>query len=501
MRPAFVGHYCNKYLHQTIHFYLILSYALQVFGVVFATSATNQHDFAKKLLEAGKYSDALSHFQHAINNNPNNYLTYFNRASVFITLNKPNLALDDLNKALELNVDFTSALIQRASLHVKMGNLDQAYTDYNKLLKQEPNNKDALIMHSKIEKLIKEKANITQDIIAEVEKRFEIHPNATSNVSQQFIHQVNPKVNDSYSTVKRPRSKNYASAECAKVVETNPEAKKASHIINDMIDEYMLNPCKAKIWFVIELCETIQATHIEIANHELFSSTLKDFTVYFSDIYPAMDWKLVGQFTASDMRALQTFDLNQVGFGKFIRVELHTHYGTEHYCPISEVKVYGASMVDEYEKENLVEINVEQPARTIRKPKTSAYRVYRNMMTFATNACGLTPTIVRPNKSDKRSSNLQQKEKPSKIVQPQQPTQQPVVKPNTPLKPSIFVELSNKVKALETSLKLQREEMEKRLNETEVKFEKFMHEFKSSVYNLIALVLAYLVYNMFLELM
>lgn len=305
-------------------------------------------------------------------------------------------------------------------------------------------------------------------------------------------------------------AKNYASAECAKVVETNPEAKKASHIMNDMIDEYMLNPCKTKIWFVIELCETIQATHIEIANYELFSSTPKDFTVYFSDIYPASDWKLVGQFTATDSRTLQAFDLNQVGFGKFIRVELHSHYGNEHYCPISEVKVYGASMVDEYEKsEKPVDLKSHEIDKAARKPKrrTSAYRVYRNMMTDI-DICGLSRSLERYD-SDVNPSALQQKEQPPSFVQPQ-PTPQPLNR-TMPLKPSIFVELSNKVKALETSSKNQEEiiknqeefirvfkdKIERRLIVVESKLEKFISNFNKFA----LIVIACIVYKLMLDIM
>lgn len=331
------------------------------------------------------------------------------------------------------------------------------------------------------------------------------------NISKQFIHRVNPAIqNTSHSTIKLPRSKNYASAECAKVVENNPEAKKASHIINEKIDDYMLNPCKTKIWFVIELCETIRATHIELANYELFSSMPKDFTVYFSDSYPASDWKLVGQFTAIDSRTLQAFDLSQVGFGKFIRVEIHTHYGSEHYCPISEVKVYGASMVDDYEKsENLVNGGPSKEEISVKEKKskrvTSAFRVYFRMMTEAPK-CGLSQSkIIKKDKNDPpklRPTDTILKDQPKTALP--QPTQQPAVNSTKPLKPSIFVELSNKVKALETTVKLQKEDFERRLNETkfeaEIKFEKFTQEFKSNLRKGLALVLSYFVYKTLLDL-
>lgn len=309
-----------------------------------------------------------------------------------------------------------------------------------------------------------------------------------------------------------PRSKNYASAECAEVVETNPEAKKASHIINEKIDDYMLSPCKTKIWFVIELCETIQATQIKLANYELFSSSPKDFTVYFSDVYPTSDWKLVGNFTATDSRALQTFDLNQVGFGKYIRVELNTHHGYEYYCPISEVKVYGTSMVDEYEKQILTDKEQKDQTNTSvvekrPKRKTSAYRVYYKMMTEIPK-CGLSQSkitkIEKKKKPDREPDTAQQNEQQPKNTVLPQPTPQPNPNKTIALKPSIFVELSNKVKALETTVNLQKEDIDslkRDLEEAKIDHEKFRHEYKSISIRVWALVLALLVYKLFLDLM
>uniref|UniRef100_A0A6G1SGU2 Protein osteopotentia n=1 Tax=Aceria tosichella TaxID=561515 RepID=A0A6G1SGU2_9ACAR len=305
------------------------------------------------------------------------------------------------------------------------------------------------------------------------------------------------------------RSKNYASGECAKVIESNPEAKKASYIINGMTDEYMLNPCGAKIWFVIELCDSIQATLIEIASYELYSSNPKDFTVYVSDIYPTEAWNLIGHFTAADSRTLQAFDLKQVGFGKFIRVELHSHYGNEHYCVISEVKVYGASMMEEYLGSDNQQENGNKTHKNhkIPKRKTSAYRVYRNMMTEP-SVCGLTvepsTDVGMPNVTVNKMF-YEHKEQP--ILKPivPQPTQPSNVTNRTaPLKPSIFVELGNKVKAMEASLKYQIEDIEKRLNEknelvkrAEAKVTKLKLQFESFA----LIIITYYVYKLMLDIM
>jgi hypothetical protein len=77
---------------------------------------------------------------------------------------------------------------------------------------------------------------------------------------------------------------NFASHECgAKVIATNPEAKNPGAILTNNNDEYMLNPCSAEIWFVIELCELVSVSKFEIGCFELFSSIPESFAVYTSD--------------------------------------------------------------------------------------------------------------------------------------------------------------------------------------------------------------------------
>lgn len=61
------------------------------------------------------------------------------------------------------------------------------------------------------------------------------------------------------------RIKNYASPDCgAKVIAANPEAASPSAILSPTRDDYMLNPCNVKIWFVVELCEPIQPQRVYI---------------------------------------------------------------------------------------------------------------------------------------------------------------------------------------------------------------------------------------------
>ncbi|XP_066537650.1 SUN domain-containing ossification factor-like isoform X2 [Hoplias malabaricus] len=157
--------------------------------------------------------------------------------------------------------------------------------------------------------------------------------------------------NGGSSTVKKvQKTTNYASVECgAKILSSNPEAKSTSAILMENMDVYMLNPCSNKIWFVIELCQPIQVKQLDIANFELFSSTPKDFLVSISDRYPTSKWTKLGTFHARDERTVQSFPLDEHLYAKYVKVELLSHFGSEHFCPLSLIRVFGTSMMEEYE--------------------------------------------------------------------------------------------------------------------------------------------------------
>ncbi|KJH40888.1 Sad1 / UNC-like protein, partial [Dictyocaulus viviparus] len=151
-------------------------------------------------------------------------------------------------------------------------------------------------------------------------------------------------------------TRNYASKECgAKVLLSNPEAENTKAILSEKEkDEYMRNPCeKAGYKFVIiELCETIQLRSIELANYELFSSGPRTIRLWFAERFPAGEWQLITELTAIDSRQIQQFPISSNGiYIKFMKMELLSHYGNEHYCTLSVLKVLGTSMIDEYEAE------------------------------------------------------------------------------------------------------------------------------------------------------
>uniref|UniRef100_A0A0R3RTQ3 SUN domain-containing protein n=1 Tax=Elaeophora elaphi TaxID=1147741 RepID=A0A0R3RTQ3_9BILA len=171
-------------------------------------------------------------------------------------------------------------------------------------------------------------------------------------VSASKIVEVSPAPN---MISQEATARNYASKECgAKVLFSNDEAENKNSILNEKeADDYMRNPCERAEhkWLIIELCETIQPTILEVANFELFSSGPQNIRILGSERYPSNEWMALGDFVVENNREIQRFQIVARSYVKFLRLELLSHYGREHYCTLSLVRLLGISMVDEYEAE------------------------------------------------------------------------------------------------------------------------------------------------------
>ncbi|GFQ05799.1 uncharacterized protein slp1 [Phtheirospermum japonicum] len=141
---------------------------------------------------------------------------------------------------------------------------------------------------------------------------------------------------------------NYASAsKGAKVLSYNKEAKGASNILNSDKDKYLRNPCSTEDKFVvIELSEETLVDTIEIANFEHHSSTLKDFELLGSPVYPTDSWVKLGDFTGANVKHAQRFVLPEPKWVRYVKLNLLSHHGSEFYCTLSVLEVYGVDAVE-----------------------------------------------------------------------------------------------------------------------------------------------------------
>jgi len=157
--------------------------------------------------------------------------------------------------------------------------------------------------------------------------------------------------------------KNFANPACsAKVVDSTKDSKGGDNILSSSKDEYFINKCSTQSWFVVELCESIKVLQIQLANYELFSSSPKEFTVHVGIAYPTSQesWIKFGSFLYQDERNMQTFKNEKGVVGRYVKVEIFSHHGDEHFCPISRIKVMGIPEIeliseDESESEKKIE--------------------------------------------------------------------------------------------------------------------------------------------------
>ncbi len=152
---------------------------------------------------------------------------------------------------------------------------------------------------------------------------------------------------------------NYASGDCAaRIISSNPGASHPVAILSSSKDTSLRNLCSAPVKFVtIELCQEIKPETLVLANYELFSSTVNKFRVFGSKSLevPIKDWLLLGQFEAKPNHLDQIFSFAttriQGSFVKYLRINFDSHHGNEHFCPISSVRVYGKTMLDEFNED------------------------------------------------------------------------------------------------------------------------------------------------------
>ncbi|KAG6337394.1 hypothetical protein ID866_1717 [Astraeus odoratus] len=166
---------------------------------------------------------------------------------------------------------------------------------------------------------------------------------------------------------------NYANMDCsARVHMAHKSAKSASSILSSKKDWYMLSPCckNGEAQFVVvELCDDIRIDTVQLANFEFFSGVFKDFTVRVAKTYPASEdgWTFAGTYRARNVRGVQVCLLLGCGvtwlhdilqsfhpptslrdFYRYIRIDFHSHYGHEYYCPISLLRVYGLTHLEQW---------------------------------------------------------------------------------------------------------------------------------------------------------
>ncbi len=101
-----------------------------------------QFDLALSYHERQDYEQAIAHYTSCIELNPQISDAYVNRGAAYASTDYLNLALQDLNVALDLEAKAPIYVI-RGMIHSKKGDHDKAIMDYSRAIKLDPNDASA----------------------------------------------------------------------------------------------------------------------------------------------------------------------------------------------------------------------------------------------------------------------------------------------------------------------------------------------------------------------
>ncbi|TFL01233.1 UNC-like C-terminal-domain-containing protein, partial [Pterulicium gracile] len=175
---------------------------------------------------------------------------------------------------------------------------------------------------------------------------------------------------------------NYASLDCsARVHSAHKGAKSASAILSSKRDRYMLSPCGTSNanahgigmngnekghFVVVELCDDIRIDTVQLANFEFFSGVFKDVTISAAKTHPVgkEGWTGAGVYRAKNVRGVQSFHTPTLrDFYRYIRIDFHSHYGNEYYCPVSLLRVFGLTHLEQWKLDQVQDAEEEQHER------------------------------------------------------------------------------------------------------------------------------------------
>ncbi|KAK4124207.1 TPR-like protein [Parathielavia appendiculata] len=90
---------------------------------------------AQSHLSKGETGDALVYYDAAVARDPTNYLTFFKRATTYLSLGRTSQATDDFEKVLSLQPGFEGAHVQLGKLKARFGEWDAANEHFKKAKK------------------------------------------------------------------------------------------------------------------------------------------------------------------------------------------------------------------------------------------------------------------------------------------------------------------------------------------------------------------------------
>jgi tetratricopeptide (TPR) repeat protein len=106
-------------------------------------------------LNMEEYDQAIQNYDKAIELNPNLAIAYNNRGNAYEDKGEYDRAIQDYDKAIELNPNLAIVYNCRGNVYVDKGKYDQAIQDYNKAIELDPENAEFYTNNRKLAEKLK----------------------------------------------------------------------------------------------------------------------------------------------------------------------------------------------------------------------------------------------------------------------------------------------------------------------------------------------------------
>jgi hypothetical protein len=124
-----------------------------------------------------------------------------------------------------------------------------------------------------------------------------------------------------------------------------------TNLLNEDRDKYAIWQCsEPKQHVIIGLSEEVSVTSVVIANHEKYSSSVKEFLLLGSAVFPPKEWINLGTYETLPKLGAQEFNITTAGVGRppimrYIRFKFLSHHGSQNLCTLSQIKVHGLTAI------------------------------------------------------------------------------------------------------------------------------------------------------------
>ncbi|CAK63891.1 unnamed protein product (macronuclear) [Paramecium tetraurelia] len=110
------------------------------------------------------------------------------------------------------------------------------------------------------------------------------------------------------------------------------------NILVDNQETYMITECnQQKLYIIICLKEEIQLESIYFINKEFYSSTMKNFRVFGSVVYPTESWDFLQAFESEDINEWQNFEFES-HFLRYLKIEIIDFHQAEYHCTLTQIR-------------------------------------------------------------------------------------------------------------------------------------------------------------------